>query len=138
MLQRSMGVTRVVAIGLVVCVGLALAGCRKSASTSPRAAAIAFMKAANAGDSAAMRQNAVGTDAEFDLAEGLGKVEKNVGDFSDAITKKFGDSGKQLLSGSPDFVGQFEAAEEKINGDNALLVIKEAGDAKIAPSEQQS
>jgi hypothetical protein len=103
-------------------------------TSTPKKTAVVFGKAIIAGDMDTAHKVATGSDAEFALCKGLGEMVQAFNRLNEASTKKFGDEGKLPKEMSIDIVGDFEAADEKIDGDTATLIIKGKADDKFPPT----
>jgi len=70
---------------------------------------------------------AVGTDAEFAMLKNMSEMIQASKRYEDASVKKFGDAGKLPAKEHMDLATKVEAADEKIDGDNATLTFKDGG-----------
>jgi len=110
-----------------ICTPLLVSCKRGPDASTPKKAAIAFTKATEAGDTAAARQVATGTDAEFELTKNLGQWMTAVKRFRAAAIEKFGDEGKSFTGMPADIVAEMEAANEDIQGDTATVALNANG-----------
>jgi hypothetical protein len=103
-------------------------------TSTPKKAAMAFAKAVDDDDMEAVHSLAIGNDAEFAVIKELGKFEQASHRLSVAANKKFNKQGNlsvedayvlQVLS--KHLFSEFEAGQEKIEGDQATLVIAGKG-----------
>jgi hypothetical protein len=120
----------ILAIGLTI-VSVARADAQAPDTSTPKKAAVAFANAVNQGDMKTAHALATGTDAEFAAIKGIGDVYQACNRLAAAATKKFGKDGKlsaddvaSLKDLSIDMPADFEAAQEKIDGNKATLVDK--------------
>jgi hypothetical protein len=102
--------------------------------STPKKAGVAFAKAVTAGDMAAVKELATGTDAEFALVKSMSDMVVSFKKLEDAAVKKFGVEAKLPQGMAMDLVGDIETAEEKIDGDKATLTIKSKPDDKNPPT----
>ncbi len=97
-------------------------------TSTPKKTALIFAKAVQAGDLDAAKKVATGTDAEWNLIKMLSDMIVAMKAFSTAAADKFGDQGKLPPGMAMDLVAEFDASDEKIDGDKATLVSKEKPD----------
>ena len=102
--------------------------------STPKKAAVSFAKAVMAGDADGYKAVSTGTDAEFALVKSLSDMAMAMKRLEDASTKKFGADGKLPKEMAMDLVGDMETSDEKIDGDNATLVLKSKPDDKFPPT----
>jgi len=102
--------------------------------STPKKTAVSFGKALSAGDMETVHQIATGTDAEFALCKAMAETIQASKRLNEAATKKFGDDGKLPKEMSMDIVADFEAADEKIDGNTATLVMKGKADDQFPPT----
>ena len=102
--------------------------------STPKKAGVAFAKAVEAGDQTAVKALATGTDAEFTLVKSISDLSMAMTKLETAAVAKFGAEAKLPKGMAIDMVSDFETADEKIEGDNATLIIKSKPDDKFPPT----
>jgi hypothetical protein len=128
------GMKRAVAYLAVVAAFSMLARAEGPDTSTPKKAGVAFAKALMAGDQAAVKALATGSEADFALVKNVGDLAIAMNKLEAASVKKFGEAGKLPKEMAIDMVADFETAEEKINGDTATLILKSKPDDKYPPT----
>jgi hypothetical protein len=103
-------------------------------TSSPKKAAMVFAKAVEAGDMATVKAVSMGTDSEYALLKSVSDLSISMKKLETATVKKFGPEGKLPKEMAMDMAGDFENSEEKIDGDNATLIVKSKPDDKFPPT----
>ena len=93
-------------------------------TSTPKKAAIAFANALKTGDIATAKTLATGNDAEWALVKILSDAMVATNAFSAVATDKFGPDAKLPAGFTMDLAAEFDAADEKIDGDTATLISK--------------
>ncbi|MDB5295655.1 MAG: hypothetical protein JWO31_1638 [Phycisphaerales bacterium] len=110
-----------------------IAGCGKSDTSTPKAAAKTFAAAMTTGDADAAKAASTGADAKMieSMANAFGSYKK----LHDAAAAKFGEEGKKLgaMGGSvdDDLVKKLADATETITGDTATVAPKDGKAMKL-------
>lgn len=95
--------------------------------TSPKAAAKSLFLALGRGDSAGARAAAIADEKQGQMLDAMAVMMGGMTKLRDAAVAKFGDEAKKLDEGIPAgaMADKCEKAEEKIDGDKAVLTIKD-------------
>jgi hypothetical protein len=124
---------------LAICLGVgatmaSVARAGEPDRSTPKKTAVSFGKALSAGDMETVHKVATGTAAEFALCKSMAEMIQASKRLNEAATGKFGDDGKLPKELTMDIVADFEAADEKIDGNTAALVIKGKADDQFPPT----
>ena len=111
------------ALGVACLIPVAPAKAGPDLST-PKKAAIVFSKAIEAGDMDGVKASSVGTDDDYAALKTVSDMVGALKRMQAAMIKKYGDDAKKLQDLSSPMSSQFEAAQEKVDGDTATLVVK--------------
>jgi hypothetical protein len=100
--------------------------------TSPKAVAVAFAKALQAGDDAAIRMVSVGPDENLKAAVAVGRVMPALKRLRDACDNKFGAGNilSKTVAAGADLAAQAGEAEYHVDGDAATAVRKDRPNEK--------
>jgi hypothetical protein len=105
----------------------AAGGAEKSDLSSPKASAKTFATALTEGDASGARKAAIVTEVQGKAIDALAAMVGGFKKLSIAAETKFGAAGKDVSQGT-DMINQLkniDTAEEKIDGDSAILIVKD-------------
>ena len=86
--------------------------------SNPKSTAVAFARAIQSNDMAAIRAASTGNDEQYRMIEAMSQLMYAFKNYESAAVARFGEAGKGKAA-MPDIVAEAEAAEIKIDGDTA-------------------
>jgi hypothetical protein len=134
MKNKFTALTRIIACLSTALVLASVARADAPDTSSPKKAALAFAKAVQAGDMATAKTLATGSDADWKLMQMLSDIMVASKAFATAASDKFGDQGKLPPGMAMDLSAEFEASDEKIDGDTATLISRAKPDDPYPPT----
>ena len=110
-------------LALAICVGIGAARAADIDQSTPKATAMAFAKALQAGDDSVARQLAVGTDQDQQVLSSMLDFTRAMKTLRESAAKKYGDKAEEVTGGglNVDSAKALEDADIKEQGDTAIV-----------------